>query len=70
MIKAAGRRTDGAPLIVLGLSAGNVDNLRSNRPMLIHLEELGLSGDVIILYGDTEEDIRDDLAAIGAVPRK
>lgn len=67
MIKASGRRADGKPIIVLGLSARNVENLRDNKPILIHLEELGLEGDVIVLYGNTEDDIREDLRAIGAV---
>jgi hypothetical protein len=62
MIKATGTGPDGRPLLVLGLSFGNLDRFRQ-QPLdtFIRIEgaEMGLSHDVMIISGRTEADMAD-----------
>lgn len=62
MIKAAGTGADGKRVVIFGLSEGNVARLREGKPMVVDLVPLGLEGTVLILYGETEEDIARELA--------
>jgi hypothetical protein len=47
--------------IFFGLSARNLQLLRAGKPIKVELEELGLTGSVVIFYGETEEAMRADL---------
>jgi len=60
--------TTGRSALIVGLSGENVKRLKENKPIYQPLEDLGLADtDLIVLYGDTEDDIIEDLRAIGAV---
>jgi hypothetical protein len=47
--------------IFLGLSEVNVQRLREGKPIRAELADLGVSGTVIIFYGETEDKMREDL---------
>lgn len=72
MIKAAGSNSDGVPMLLLGLSAENMRRLSRGKPIRISSAETKAMGlpelTVVILGGDTESDIIDDLRAMGWVP--
>lgn len=63
MIKALAKTLDGAPMILLGLSAKNIELLKARKPILAELSELGMEGQVAIFYGETEEEIEAELKA-------
>ena len=53
-----GQCSDGNPMIVLGLSAKDVELLKDGKRMLVKLSELGLEGQIAIVYGETEKAIQ------------
>ena len=57
MIRA--RSSDGT--FILGIDAENVRRLKEGKPILVSLAELGGTDDVLIVYGDTLQDIVRDL---------
>lgn len=63
MVKALGKTLDGTPMILLGLSAKNIELLKARKPMLVELSELGMEGQIAIFYGETEEAIEAELKA-------
>jgi hypothetical protein len=70
MIKL-GMRQDGKATIVLGLSRLNCERLLSGQPILIDMEALGAGqGHIMLLAGETEDDITEDLRAIGLIPNE
>ena len=68
MVKASmlnGERT----VFVLGLTARNIALLKQGKPIPVHLAELGGQGEVLLMYGETEKDITDELRSIvGKLP--
>ena len=44
-------------LLVLGLSAGNVQQLKEGKPICRELAEYGLPYPVVVLYGETVDDM-------------
>jgi hypothetical protein len=56
MLKAAGIRGD-RPFIMLGLSDGNIENLKQGMPIRVDLAEMGGTGDILIIYGKTESEM-------------
>jgi hypothetical protein len=50
-----------ADYVFFGLSEENVIRLKQGKPIKINMVELGLTGNVIIFYGVTEEAMREDL---------
>lgn len=66
MIKA---RADGihGPVFLLGVTEGNLGLLRKNRPIVVDLKELGATGHVVIIYGETENDIELQMRKQGLV---
>jgi hypothetical protein len=46
---------------LLGIDAENVRRLKAGKPILVSLAELGGKDDVLIMYGDTLNDIQRDL---------
>jgi hypothetical protein len=55
----------GTEVAILGLSRRNVDLLLSGKPIMVNLAELGLRHQqVILIAGETEESILEDLRAI------
>lgn len=68
MIKAAGTTGDGRRLLVLGLSAENMTRLLLGQPIRLECAELGLPDlQVVVVGGQTEQDIADDLVGHGVV---
>jgi hypothetical protein len=65
MVKASFRRADGGKCFVFGLSAKNLELLREGKPIAFSLEPLGGSGEVLIMFGETEQHIAAELQAIG-----
>ena len=60
-------RADG--LMILGLDAENVRRLKDGQPILKALSQFGGKDDVLIVYGETIEDIRQQLeGAFGPLP--
>lgn len=55
MIVASGAGRDGAPLLVLGLSAENLRRLPNDEPILKDLRPYGLELKVLIFSEETEE---------------
>ena len=53
---ATGRTT-----YVFGLSEENLRRLKEGKPIHFHLEQLGGTGEVLIMYGKTEESIEAEL---------
>ena len=62
MIKAGATDKYGRPLVILGLSEGNLGELRKKKPILVDLEPFGLKGQVVIMWGETEGAITQELA--------
>lgn len=71
MIKASGKTGDGKPLLILGLSRENLDRLPLDQPIAIRPEQLAELGmpemTIVILGGETEQDIAEDISALGGV---
>lgn len=61
MIKAVAA-TDKGPLVLFGLSFGNLDKLRQGMPIEVDMAELGGQGRVVIFAGHTEAAMAADLA--------
>ncbi len=55
MIKFKTTGPDGSPGFGFGLSEENIRRLKAGQPIRINLEDLGMKGTVVILYGETEE---------------
>lgn len=72
MIKAVGGPPGEPPVLILGLSKTNVERLLSNQPIRISPEEVREMGlqpmTVVLLGGETENHIMEDLRAIGWLP--
>lgn len=62
MIKAKAATPDGY-MYLIGLSDGNIERLRERKPIKFALRALGIEvdGDVVIVWGPTEEDIAMEL---------
>lgn len=67
MIKAVMNKDGpGQPIVLLGLSAGNVMRLKEGHPIRVKGSEVGgIPLDILITYGDTEMDIVRDLKDAG-----
>ena len=65
VIRAQGT-IDGDPLIVVGLSAENVARLKKNNPIMAVYPDG--STRVLVVYGETEDDVTKDLRALGWLP--
>ena len=55
------RRHDG--VFILGIAAENVRRLKAGQPIMVSLAEMGGKDDVIIMYGETLQDIARELEA-------
>lgn len=65
MIRA--KTSDG--VFILGIDAENVKRLKDGKPIIVCLAELGGTDDVIIMYGDTLDDVEAELKeAFGQLP--
>ena len=64
MIRA--RASDGT--FILGIDAENVKRLKEGKPILVSLAELGGHDDVLIVYGNTLQDIVRELEEASGQP--
>lgn len=48
-------------VFILGLDAENIRRLKAGKPILVSLAEMGGTDDVMIMAGDTLEDIKNEL---------
>jgi hypothetical protein len=62
MIKAKLTGPDGRPIVLLGLSELNVGELRKRKPIMVDLGPFGIEGQVVVMWGETEEAIAQELA--------
>ena len=70
MIKAVASAPNGAPMVMLGLSDENWKRLRAGQPIVVKLRELDPELPdvrIILLGGETEEEMIEDLRALGPV---
>ncbi len=65
MIKARSNHPTRGPLLLFGLSAENIKRLQSGQPIKINLTEMGMQGEVLIMYGQTEAAIVEELRQAG-----
>ena len=59
-------RSDG--LMILGIDAENVRRLKAGQPILKALSRFGGTDDVLILYGETIEDVKAQIVKAGMGP--
>lgn len=65
VLKASAKDRDGRPLLLIGLSTMNIARLHAKQPMAFDAKEFGFDGRIVIMAGDTEEAIKNDLVAAG-----
>lgn len=65
MIKAKYIGSNGRTMVVLGLERTNIERLMNNEPILIKQKDLQLDHDIIVLGGETLDEIKDDMRAMG-----
>lgn len=73
MIKAVAKGKRGQPVVILGLSAENMKRLMANKPIPVKLRQLHPDLpdlDILILGGQTEDDIAEDLRSLGGQPHE
>ncbi len=70
MLKAVATTSDGRPLMILGLSQGNMDLLLQRKPIFIDTTAYGVKGglQILILGGETEEAIQAELEKYTQLP--
>jgi hypothetical protein len=56
---------DGRPMLLLGIEAENVKRLKEGQPIHVNGREDDLPIDVVIMYGETLQDVLDDLVKAG-----
>lgn len=65
MIRAVAQKPDGRRAIIFGIEEENVKRLKDGKPMLISLDELGVSDtEVLILYGETTKELEEMLSPL------
>jgi hypothetical protein len=50
--------------LILGLSAMNIDRLKSGMPIKFDARPFGYAGEIAIIFGETEEHIAKDLLRV------
>jgi len=72
MIRAVGTQKDGRKLLILGVDAINLENLKAKNAILVRGTQFGINlpVDVLIMYGDTLEEVAEDLrkSGVGSIP--
>ncbi len=65
MILASGKLEDGGPVLIVGLSRGNIEHLLEGHP--IHKTVVpGLDGDLIVMFGESEAVLEAAILPLGA----
>ena len=68
MIKAAALDKRGRPIVIVGLSVGNMVKLREGKPIEMDLADFGIEGTLVIMGGETEAAIMAELEALLGPP--
>lgn len=57
------------PILIMGLSEGNIQRLKDGQPIFTTIESFGIKqpGKIAIVYGQSEQSIADDLAKHGLI---
>lgn len=63
MLKAVAHSDAGETLVILGLSEMNVQKLKEGHPIAVEMEELGFTGKLAIVYGETEDSLAEQFRA-------
>lgn len=61
MLTCRGTTTDDLPVIIIGLSAGNIARLQKEQPIYFDLANIGLAGRLFIFAGETEDSMAAEL---------
>ncbi len=71
MLTGRGTGPDGNQVVILGLSRANVEKLTAGQPIRVcrqtHGEAIPAGWEIVILFGETEQSLFDDLKDIGAL---
>lgn len=72
MIRAVGTQKDGRKLLIFGLDAINIERLKAKDAIFVRGNQFGLNlpVDVLIMYGDTLDEVAEDLrkSGLGSIP--
>jgi len=68
MIKAAAVDERGRPIVIVGLSVGNMVKLQKGQPIEMDLADFGSEGTLVIMGGETEATIMAELSALLGKP--
>lgn len=55
-------------VFILGLDAENVKRLKEGKPILLSLAGMGGNDDIMIMYGETLEEIKQELESASGKP--
>lgn len=55
VIKATSVTVRGRPIVILGLSAVNVERMRADEPILVDGDEIGIDVDIVVFGGRGDE---------------
>ena len=56
------------PTLILGITRENIDRMLDNKPLVVDTAKLDLPKiNIIIIAGETYEDVREDLRSIGVI---
>jgi hypothetical protein len=66
MIKALGQRPNGRRVVILGLSARNLELLDAKKPITVDLSIFGIDAELLVMTGTTEAAIAVEIMASGA----
>jgi len=64
MVKVGVKDNKGRPVVILGLSEKNLEFLKEGKPISFDLTPFGITGQALIMYGKTEEDITQELSKV------
>lgn len=64
MIRLTGSTND-RPFLLLGIDRENIDRLTSGKPIRVLMESIGIERDVLIVFGETLQNVTDELTAAG-----
>jgi len=68
MIRMTGQTSEGRPFLLLGVDRENINRLTAGKPIICKGESVGIDRDVMVVFGETLQDVTDELAKAGIVP--
>lgn len=67
MIRMTGKNAEGREFVLLGVDRENINRLTSGKPIICRAESVGIERDVMVVFGETLQDVADELAKAGIV---